>query len=150
MSTVDAEISSKISEAVTKKGGSFLKAPVSGSKKLALDNAPFALVVKDYHSTICQVKCCIDFWDYMRQFFQHSMYWERSRFSWGSGRLGYKHKSMMNAFSEGLVLADESGLSSKTLLDVLDLGAIANPMFKMKGPSMIQNSYNHAFPLKRQ
>ncbi|KAL6505827.1 putative oxidoreductase glyr1 [Orobanche hederae] len=36
------------------------------------------------------------------------------------------------------------------LLDVLDLGAIANPMFKMKGPSMIQGSYPPAFPLKHQ
>lgn len=27
--------------------------------------------------------------------------------------------SMMNAFSEGLVLADKSGLSSDTLLDIL-------------------------------
>lgn len=31
-----------------------------------------------------------------------------------------------------------------------DLGGIANPMFKMKGPSMIQNNYNPAFPLKHQ
>lgn len=86
--------------------------------------------------------------------------------------------SMMNAFSEGLSLADKSGLSPQTLLDVLvlcfvmqhpccyflyyqikqpclcfdlqDLGAIANPMFKMKGPSMLQGSHNPAFPLKHQ
>lgn len=31
-----------------------------------------------------------------------------------------------------------------------DLGAIANPMFKMKGPAMIKNSYPPAFPLKHQ
>lgn len=31
-----------------------------------------------------------------------------------------------------------------------DLGAIANPMFKLKGPSMLQGSYNPAFPLKHQ
>ena len=31
-----------------------------------------------------------------------------------------------------------------------DLGAIANPMFKMKGPSMIQSNYSPAFPLKHQ
>ncbi|KAL5720169.1 glyoxylate reductase (NADP(+)) [Ranunculus cassubicifolius] len=58
--------------------------------------------------------------------------------------------SMMNAFSEGLVLADRSGLSQQTLLDVLDLGAIANPMFKGKGPSMIKSSHPPAFPLKHQ
>ncbi|KAF3616805.1 Glyoxylate/succinic semialdehyde reductase 2, chloroplastic, partial [Capsicum annuum] len=58
--------------------------------------------------------------------------------------------SMMNAFSEGIVLADKSGLDPHTLLDVLDLGAIANPMFKMKGPAMIKHSYPPAFPLKHQ
>nr|GMD67038.1 glyoxylate/succinic semialdehyde reductase 1 [Ipomoea batatas] len=58
--------------------------------------------------------------------------------------------SMMNAFSEGLVLADKSGLEQQTLLDVLDLAAVANPMFKMKGPSMIKNNYSPAFPLKHQ
>ena len=31
-----------------------------------------------------------------------------------------------------------------------DLGAIANPMFKLKGPTMVQGSYNPAFPLKHQ
>lgn len=31
-----------------------------------------------------------------------------------------------------------------------DLGAIANPMFKLKGPSMIKSSYSPAFPLKHQ
>lgn len=58
--------------------------------------------------------------------------------------------SMMNALSEGLCLADRSGLSQQTLLDVLDLGAIANPMFKLKGPAMIKGSYPPAFPLKHQ
>ncbi|RYR75111.1 hypothetical protein Ahy_A02g009788 isoform D [Arachis hypogaea] len=58
--------------------------------------------------------------------------------------------SMMNAFSEGLTLAGRSGLNPSTLLDVLDLGAIANPMFKMKGPSMLKNNYSPAFPLKHQ
>lgn len=37
MSTVDADTSSKIFEAITKKGGRFLEAPVSGSKKPAED-----------------------------------------------------------------------------------------------------------------
>ncbi|KAL3517919.1 hypothetical protein ACH5RR_020508 [Cinchona calisaya] len=37
MSTVDADTSSKISEAIMSKGGHFLEAPVSGSKKPAED-----------------------------------------------------------------------------------------------------------------
>ncbi|MCH83556.1 glyoxylate/succinic semialdehyde reductase 1-like, partial [Trifolium medium] len=57
---------------------------------------------------------------------------------------------MMNAFSEGLTLAERSGLNPSTLLDVLDLGAISNGMFKLKGPTMLKNSYPPAFPLKHQ
>lgn len=33
-------------------------------------------------------------------------------------------------------------------LKVLDLGAMANPMFKMKGPNMINDSFDPHFPLK--
>ena len=33
-------------------------------------------------------------------------------------------------------------------LKVLDLGAMANPMFKMKGPNMINDSFAPHFPLK--
>ncbi|KAL9263561.1 Glyoxylate/succinic semialdehyde reductase 1-like protein [Drosera capensis] len=58
--------------------------------------------------------------------------------------------SMMNAFAEGLELTERSGLDPQTLLDVLDLGAIANPMFKLKSPTMIKNTYSTAFPLKHQ
>ncbi|KAL7227204.1 hypothetical protein ACSBR1_022128 [Camellia fascicularis] len=39
-------------------------------------------------------------------------------------------------------------LTPETLLDMLDLGAIANPMFKMKGSTMNQKSYFPTFPLK--
>lgn len=31
-----------------------------------------------------------------------------------------------------------------------DLGGIANPMFKGKGPTMLQSNYAPAFPLKHQ
>jgi hypothetical protein len=34
------------------------------------------------------------------------------------------------------------------LLQVLDLGAIANPMFKGKGPNMVQGNFAPHFPLK--
>lgn len=144
MSTVDAETSSKISQAVIAKGGSFLEAPVSGSKKPAEDGQLVILAAgeKGLYEKI------VPAFDVLG----------KKSFFLGEVGNGAKMKlvvnmimgSMMNAFSEGLVLADKSGLSPKTLLDVLDLGAIANPMFKMKGPSMIENSYSPAFPLKHQ
>ncbi|CAA3029760.1 glyoxylate succinic semialdehyde reductase 1 [Olea europaea subsp. europaea] len=144
MSTVDAQTSSKISEAITSKGGYFLEAPVSGSKKPAEDGQLVILAAGE-KALYEEVLPAFDVLG-------------KKSFFLGPVGNGAKMKlvvnmvmgSMMNAFSEGLVLADKSGLNSQTLLDVLDLGAIANPMFKLKGPSMIQSSYSPAFPLKHQ
>jgi glyoxylate/succinic semialdehyde reductase len=58
--------------------------------------------------------------------------------------------SMMAAFGEGMALAEQAGLSQGDLLEVLDLGAIANPMFKMKGGSLQARAFPPAFPLKHQ
>ncbi|XP_062144675.1 glyoxylate/succinic semialdehyde reductase 1 [Alnus glutinosa] len=144
MSTVDADTSLKISEAITSKGGHFLEAPVSGSKKPAEDGQLVILAAGEkalYEEAIPAFNVL-----------------GKKSFFLGQVGNGAKMKlvvnmimgSMMNAFSEGLVLAGESGLDPYTLLDVLDLGGIANPMFKLKGPTMIQNSYSPAFPLKHQ
>ncbi|PSR94994.1 Glyoxylate/succinic semialdehyde reductase [Actinidia chinensis var. chinensis] len=144
MSTVDSDTSSKISEAITSKGGCFLEAPVSGSKKPAEDGQLVILAAGE------------------KKLFEEALpafdVMGKKSFFLGQVGNGAKMKlvvnmimgSMMNAFSEGLILADKSGLNTQTLLDVLDLGGIANPMFKMKGPTMIQKSYSPAFPLKHQ
>ena len=58
--------------------------------------------------------------------------------------------SMMGAFAEGLTLAEKSELDPKTLLEVVSLGAIASPMFALKGPSMVAGTFAPAFPLKHQ
>ena len=49
--------------------------------------------------------------------------------------------SMMCAFCEGLSLCDAVGLDGGQLLQVLDLGAMANTMFKMKGPKMLASDH---------
>ncbi|OAY63881.1 glyoxylate/succinic semialdehyde reductase 1 [Ananas comosus] len=144
MSTVDADTSSKISEAITKKGGYFLEAPVSGSKKPAEDGQLVILAAggKELYEEITPAFNVLG----------------KKSFFLGEVGNGAKMKlvvnmimgSMMNALSEGLCLADKSGLNPQTLLDVLDLGGVANPMFKLKGPAMIKGSYAPAFPLKHQ
>lgn len=144
MSTVDPDTSSKISEAITSKGGSFLEAPVSGSKKPAEDGQLVILAAGEKEL----YEKALPAFDVMG----------KKCFYLGKVGNGAKMKlvvnmimgSMINAFSEGLVLADKSGISPTTLLDVLDLGGIANPMFRLKGPTMIKNNYSPAFPLKHQ
>jgi len=56
--------------------------------------------------------------------------------------------SMMGAFAEGISLCESTGLPAEELLKVLDLGAMSNPMFRGKGPGMINKKYDTNFPLK--
>ena len=57
------------------------------------------------------------------------------------------HRSRLAA---GLALARECGLQQDDLVEVLKLGAIACPMFALKGPAMAAGAYPPAFPLKHQ
>jgi glyoxylate/succinic semialdehyde reductase len=57
---------------------------------------------------------------------------------------------MMASFSEGLTLGKKIGLDPATIVQVVGQGAIAAPMFALKGPSMIKGSYPPAFALKHQ
>ncbi|OAY32950.1 glyoxylate/succinic semialdehyde reductase 1 [Manihot esculenta] len=144
MSTVDPETSTKISQAITAKGGSFLEAPVSGSKQPA--EAGQLVILAAGHKALYDL--AIPAFDVMG----------KKSFFLGEIGNGAKMKlvvnmimgSMMNAFSEGLVLAERSGLNPSNLLDVLDLGGIANPMFRGKGPGMLKGNHSPAFPLKHQ
>ncbi|TYG94162.1 hypothetical protein ES288_A11G166200v1 [Gossypium darwinii] len=144
MSTVDPETSCKISEAIALKGGHFLEAPVSGSKQPAETGQLVILAAGDkaLHEE------AVPAFDVLG----------KKPFFLGPVGNGAKMKlvinmimgSVMNAFSEGLILAERSRLNPHSLLEVLDLGGIANPMFRGKGPEMLKDNYSPAFPLKHQ
>mmetsp|Transcript_23594 Transcript_23594/g.76744 ORF Transcript_23594/g.76744 Transcript_23594/m.76744 type:complete len:290 (-) Transcript_23594:120-989(-) len=144
VSTVDAATSSAIGEAITAKGGRFLEAPVSGSKKPAIDGQLIFLCAGD-ESLYKEVVPALD------------VMGKKSLFL-GEVGAGARMKlvvnmvmgSMMGAFSEGMALCEKASLSQQDLLDVLDIGAMANPMFKLKGGSLLKRDYPPAFPLKHQ
>lgn len=56
--------------------------------------------------------------------------------------------SMMVGFAEGLALAKSLALPLDTLLQVLDMGAMGNPMFRGIGSLLLQNNFAANFPLK--
>jgi 3-hydroxyisobutyrate dehydrogenase-like beta-hydroxyacid dehydrogenase len=142
MSTVDAATACEIAAAISAKGGRFLEAPVSGSKKPAEDGTLIILAAGD------------------RELFDQALpsfekMGKKTLFLGEVGR-GAQMKlivnmtmgGMMAIFCEALALADKAGLSGADLLDVIDAGAIANPMFKMKGAQIAQGAFAPAFPLK--
>ncbi len=142
MSTVDAATAREIGQAVCDKGGRFLEAPVSGSKKPAQDGTLIILAAGD------------------RGLFDEALpYFEKmgkkSLFLGEVGR-GAQMKlivnmtmgGMMAIFCEALALTAKAGLDTADLLEVIDAGAMANPMFKMKGAQIAAGAFDPAFPLK--
>jgi len=142
MSTVSPETSQALAVAVRNAGGLFLEAPVSGSKKPAEDGTLVILAAGD------------------RELFDQAQpalaaMGKRILFLGEVGQ-GARMKlvanmvmgGMMAMLCEGLALGTKAGLEPADILDVLDSGAMANPMFKLKGPQITQRSFPTAFPLK--
>lgn len=142
MSTVDDVTSCDIAEAVAGAGGRFLEAPVSGTKKPAEDGTLIILAAGD-----------------------HSLYQEAAPAFEKMGKLfpylgevgqGARMKlvvnmvmgGMMTAFCEGMALGQKAGLDGRQILDILDAGALANPMFRGKGPLLLKGGFPTSFPLK--
>lgn len=56
--------------------------------------------------------------------------------------------TMLAAFSEGLNLAESVGLDPSKMVEVIGQGAIASPMYGLKGPKMVAGDHAPNFPLK--
>ena len=142
MSTVDAATAEKIGAAISAKGGRFLEAPVSGSKKPAEDGTLIILAAGDrelYDQALPALE----------KMGKKILYLG----ALGNGAqmkliVNMVMGGMMTIFCEGLALAAKAGLEGSDLLDVLDSGALANPMFKMKGAQIAKGAFTVAFPLK--
>jgi 3-hydroxyisobutyrate dehydrogenase-like beta-hydroxyacid dehydrogenase len=142
MSTVDADTSLAIADAVTKAGGRFLEAPVSGSKGPAIKGELVILAAGDK-----------SLYDDAAPLFEIM---GKKRLHLGDVGRGAHMKlvvnmvmgSMQTAFSEGMGLAKQTGLSVEDYLDVVGAGAMNCPMFQLKGPLMNKGEYGPAFPLK--
>ena len=142
MSTIDRETSQRIEKAVQAKGGTYLEAPVSGSKKPAEDGN--LIILAAGHRPL---------FDETLPAFE--VMGKKSLFLGEVGQgaamklvVNMTMGAMFNAFAEGMALADRAGLSTTELLEVLDAGAMSNPMFRVKGPVMQNGEYPTAFPLK--
>lgn len=140
--TFSAERMTTISEAVKAKGGKFMEAPVSGSKVPAEQGSLIFLCGgdEDVYGIAGPALDCMG----------------KAKFYFGEIGSGSKMKlvvnmimgTMLNSFTEGMELCDKAGLPQDTLLEVLNLGAMANPMFQLKGKNIMAGKYDAHFPLK--
>ena len=142
--TLTPERMAEMSAAVKGAGGSFLEAPVSGSKGPAEQGALIFLTAGD---EAVKEAATADF-DAMG----------KATFYFGEevGR-GSKMKLVvnmimgiqLNALAEGVALTEASDLPVDDLLKILSLGAMNSPMINLKGPGMAKRSYDPPqFPLK--
>jgi 3-hydroxyisobutyrate dehydrogenase-like beta-hydroxyacid dehydrogenase len=56
--------------------------------------------------------------------------------------------AMLAAFGEGLALSEAVGLDASKIIEVIGQGAVASPMYGLKGPKMIVKDHAPNFPLK--
>jgi 3-hydroxyisobutyrate dehydrogenase-like beta-hydroxyacid dehydrogenase len=142
MSTVDAATAQEIGAAISAKRGRFVEAPVSGSKKPAEDGTLIILAAGDrglFDETV----------PLFEKMGKKTLYLgEVGRGARMKLIVNMAMGGMMTIFCEALALAGKAGLSSSDLLDVIDAGAMANPMFRMKGAQIGQGAFGAAFPLK--
>lgn len=142
MSTVDPATSQKIGVAVVAKGGRFLEAPVSGSKKPAEDGTLIILAAGDR-----------SLYDEALPGFEKM---GKKVLHLGDVGKGAEMKlvvnmvmgGMMAVFCEGLALGEKAGLATDAILDVIGAGVMSNPMFALKGGLIREGNFAPAFPLK--
>ena len=140
--TVDPGTSLELHQAISERGGRFLEAPVSGSRKPAKDGNLIFLCAG--HSSLYQ-ECLQPFEVMGRKSFFLEEVGNAARMKLVINMI---MGTMMAGFSEGLALGAKSGLQPAQIIEVLRHGTIGNPMFALKGPLMIEDTFTTAFPLK--
>ena len=142
MSTVDAGTSRTIAAAAAAAGGRFLEAPVSGTKGPA-EQATLIILAAGDRPLYDEAVPALEAMGKLHLFLGETGQAARLKLV-----VNMVMGGMMTAFSEGLALADRAGLADADLLQVLAAGALANPMFAVKGPLMVAGRDEPAFPLK--
>ncbi|HOM07459.1 MAG TPA: NAD(P)-dependent oxidoreductase [Syntrophales bacterium] len=142
MSTVDGDTSRRIAAAVAAKGGRFLEAPVSGSRQPAREGTLVIMAAGDrslYDEAMPALERMGKLVLYLGEVGKAAAMKLVVNMIMGG---------MMAVFCEGLSLGKRAGLRIDDILAVLDNGAMANPMFRLKGPMIQEGRFPVAFPLK--
>lgn len=142
--TLAEEDMQRMSAAVVAKGGRFLEAPVSGSKGPAATGTLIFLCA-GAEELFTEIKDTgLAAMGKASHFFGTDV---------GGGTraklvVNSLMGTMMAAYGEGLALSQAVGLDPAVMIEVIGQGAIASPMYKLKGPKMVANDHAPNFPLK--
>ncbi len=143
MSTVDAETSIESARMAHEKGALFLEAPVAGSRKPAEDATLTIMAAGDrplYDAALPALEAM------GKKILFLGAVGNAARMKLANNLV---MSGMLTALCEGMALASGSGLDTAQFLEVLDSGAVSNPMFRLKGPQIAANrEFPTSFPLK--
>ena len=133
-----------MNSAVVARGGKFLEAPVSGSKGPAATGTLIFLCAgsKELFSTI-ETSHLAAMGKASHFFSEEVGHGTRAKLVVNS-LMG----TMMAAYGEGLALAGSVGLDCDKMIEVISQGAVASPMYALKGPKMVKHDHAPNFPLK--
>ena len=132
MSTVSPEFSRALAARVREKGADLVDAPVSGSV-ITLQQGKLSVMVGGRRETFDRIKPVLDDIGPKVTYV-------------GENGLALSMKIATNlslavqmlAFSEGVLLAEKSGIARETAVDVLVHSAIASPMIQYRGPFVLR------------
>jgi 3-hydroxyisobutyrate dehydrogenase-like beta-hydroxyacid dehydrogenase len=132
MSTVSPDASRAVAARVREKGADMVDAPVSGSV-ITLQQGKLSIMVGGRPETFARIEPLL------------KDVGPKVTYVGGNG-LALSMKIAMNlslavqmlAFSEGVLLAEKSGIARETAVDVLTHSAVASPMIQYRGPFVLQ------------
>jgi len=142
MSTVDPGTAATIAKAVSAAGGRYLEAPVSGTKKPAEDGTLIILAAGNT-GLYEEAAPALDLMGKMRPFLGEVGQGARMKLV-----VNMILGGMLTAFCEGMALGQKGGLDGSKILEILDAGAMACPMFRGKGALLLKGEFPTSFPLK--
>ena len=132
MSTVGPAVSKALAARVREKGADMMDAPVSGSV-ITLEQGKLSFMAAGRKETFEKVKPLL------------LAIGPRATYVGDNGlalvmkiATNLSLTSQMLAFSEGVLLAEKSGIARETAVDVLTHSAIASPMVQYRGPFVLQ------------
>ncbi|XP_059534481.1 cytokine-like nuclear factor N-PAC [Myotis daubentonii] len=142
LSTTDADTVTELAQLIVSRGGRFLEAPVSGNQQQANDGMLVILAAGDR-----------DLYEDCSSCFQAI-----GKTSFFLGEVGNAAKMMlivnmvqgsfMATIAEGLALAQETGQSQQTFLDILNQGPLASIYLYQKYQNILQGNVEPDFYLK--
>ncbi|XP_070779207.1 cytokine-like nuclear factor N-PAC isoform X2 [Enoplosus armatus] len=142
MSTVDPETITELSQVITSRGGRFLEAPVAGSQQVSNDGMLVILAAGD-RTVYEDCSSCFQAMGKTSFFLGEAGNAARMMLI-----LNMVQGSFMATIAEGLTLAQATGQSQQTFLDILCQGQMASTFVDQKCQNILQGNFKPDYYLK--